>query len=659
MKRFLQRAAVAALLLGLALIAPARPAGALALPERDPLVRAEAGEAVVELEYVPPANSEYAVYLFSADGGDVAGTAQLTLNGEIVASGEGRGELCSAWLVAGETYALRVRYSGAAIVEIARGALSRCFEDPLTVEEGVPSGKMIARAYDAHWYDFEATASGRMMLTCVPENAELSLRALLFDDTGALISEFEKLPGGACMLLAETEAGRRYRLRVCAPDGGTGYYALNLHRGEEDTLESALRFIGELPETLGAGSAMNLAGSLSGDALLWVSDAPETAAVLQDGTVIALAPGTANITAYGMSSQAVCELTIVEIPLEGLYIRSPRIELRAGDEAEISILFLPQNASSRDVTFAVADPEIASVSAQGVITGIAPGETTITVTDASGRFTDAAAVTVTPAGRRYRALLVGEQNYPFGVNAERRGSENSLRAIAALLESGRFQATDYSVRTGSDLSRAELIAEIRAAFGEAGAQDVSLLYLTCHGSYTGGMSFLELSDGSALSARDLERELRRIPGTVVVLIDCCGSGGAIGAASERIAFARGITGAFSGAAIRGSKYKVIASAGLDEDSYRIAFNQDANAGVMATVFARALCDGAGWDIDRNDRGTMGADGDYDGSITLDELAEYMAGRVDWYLALASDLTGEEYRQSVQVYPMGDPFALFE
>ena len=188
---------------------------------------------------------------------------------------------------------------------------------------------------------------------------------------------------------------------------------------------------------------------------------------------------------------------------------------------------------------------------------------------------------------------------------------------------------------------------------------MSLLYVTCHGSYTGGMSFLELSDGSTLSARDLERELRRVPGTVIVLIDCCGSGGAIGAASERVAFAKGVIGAFSGASIRGSRFKVIASAGLDEDSFRLAFNQQAEAGVMATVFARALCDGAGWDIDRNARGTMGADLDYDGAITLDELAEYMAERVRWYLEFASELTGETYRQSVQVYPMGDPFALFE
>ena len=626
------------------------------MPTHDPLVFAEFGGAL-EFTYIPPANSDYAVYLFSADGEEVYGEAEFLLNGETVASGEGRGELCSAWLVAGENYALRVRCTGSAIIEVARNALSRCQGDPMAVQENVPAGKMIARAYDAHWYAFEASATGRMMLTCVPEDAGISLRAMLLDDSGALISEFETLPGGACMLIPETEAGRRYFLRVCAPEGGMGYYALNLHRGAEGTIASALRFEDAQPRVLAAGSAARLA--LSGQALLWVSDAPDVAAVGQDGTVAALKPGTANITAYGISSQAVCAVEIVDVPLENLRILNQQIELRVGDQAEVEIAFTPQNASDRRVAFAVADPEIASVSASGAVTGLAPGETILIASDPSGRFTAAARVRVEPAERKYRALLVGEQNYPFGVNAERRGSENSVHAIASLMQSDRFEGTPYAVRTGADLSRAELIAEIRSAFGDAGAQDVSLLYVTCHGSYTGGMSFLELSDGSKLSARDLERELRRIPGTVIVLIDCCGSGGAIGAASERIAFARGITGAFSGAAIRGSKYKVLASAGLDEDSFRLAFNQDASAGVMATVFARALCDGAGWDIDRDAPGTMGADADYDGGITLTELAEYMAERVDWYLNLASELTGETYRQSVQVYPTGDPFALFE
>ena len=628
------------------------------MPDRDPLIYADSDAGALEFEFVPPANSDYAVYLFSAEG-KAGGAAELMLNGEIVAAGEGSGELCSAWLIAGERYMLRVNYTGSAIVEIARNALSRCANDPLTIEENKPTGKMIARAYDAHWYTFTAAATGRMMLTCVPEEENLNLSAMLFDSSGTLISEFEALPGGVRMLLPEAEAGQSYFLRVFAPEGGTGYYALNIHSSADGAITSALRFSDEVPRVLAAGSAVRLAGGLTGDALLWVSDAPDVAAVSQDGTVAALTPGKANITAYGVASQAVCTVEVVDVPLEGLRILNRQLVLSVGDEVGVAIAFTPQNASNRSVTFAVADPEIVGVSADGVITALAPGETVLTVSDASGKLTDTATVRVQPAGRKYRALLVGEQNYPFGVNAERRGSGNSVRAIEGLLKSGRFSDTDYAVRTGEDLSRAELIAEIRATFRDAGEQDVSLFYITCHGSYTGGMSFLELSDGSALSVRDLERELRRIPGTVIVLIDCCGSGGAIGAASDRIAFARGITGVFSGAAIRGSKYKVIASAGLDEDSFRLAFNRDETAGVMATVFARALCDGAGWDLDRSALGTIGADADYDGTITLDELAVFMQARVDWYLNRASELTGETYRQSVQVYPAGDPFTLFE
>jgi len=136
-----------------------------------------------------------------------------------------------------------------------------------------------------------------------------------------------------------------------------------------------------------------------------------------------------------------------------------------------------------------------------------------------------------------------------------------------------------------------------------------------------------------------------------------GSGGVIGGNGDD--FAAGVTEAFASAAVYGSKYKVLCSAGFEEDSYRMAFNENATAGVMATVFARALCDGAGWNIDLDRRGTMGADQDYDGSISLNELYMFMYSRVNWYLQLASDMTGTPYRQSIQVYPEGDPFILFE
>ncbi len=103
-----------------------------------------------------------------------------------------------------------------------------------------------------------------------------------------------------------------------------------------------------------------------------------------------------------------------------------------------------------------------------------------------------------------------------------------------------------------------------------------------------------------IAASDLERELRKIPGTVVVIADCCGSGGLIGQASSLEDFNRGIVQVFSGRigspSFAGSKYKVVASASLDQDSYRISFDENVTESDMATVLARALCDGAGWSL---------------------------------------------------------------
>lgn len=646
----------ALLLLILVLIAPAASVGALALSGSDPMRLADLSRADFQFDYVPQANSNYALYIFSADGGDVHAHAELLEDGNVIAEGAGHGAILSQWLVAGVNYTVRVSGSGSAMIEVARDTLSRCYSQPLTARENEPSQKMIAHAYDAHWYGFQAEQTGMLMLTCVPEGSDLSLNAALFDENGARIAQFENLSGGACMLRAATEEGRSYYLRVSAPSGGTGYYALNLHRPEEHAL-AALQF-SAAGYDLTVGGELSLADKLSGEALLWVSESPEIARALPDGRIVGLRPGTARITAYGMLSEASCTVDVKFVALEDIEIAGEAIRLSVGDDAAVLVNFTPENASDQRLRYVMENPLIASVSRDGVVKGLQSGETVLTVSNARGTVSASIPVIVSPAVRKYRALLVSEENYPFEENTVRTGSKASMQAIADLLETAEFADASFVARRAEDLSKAELIAEIRSTFRNATPLDVSLLYITCHGSYEGGMSFLELSDGSSISARDLERELRAVPGAVVVLIDSCGSGGAIGAASEYENFAKGITGAFSGAAIRGSKYKVLASAGLDQDSYRIAFNADAGAGTMATAFARALCDGAGWDVDRGDRGTMGADSNYDGSITLDELYQYMRSRVDWYLNVASSLTGQIYRQSVQVWPEGDPFVIF-
>ena len=57
------------------------------------------------------------------------------------------------------------------------------------------------------------------------------------------------------------------------------------------------------------------------------------------------------------------------------------------------------------------------------------------------------------------------------------------------------------------------------------------------------------------------------------------------------------------------------------------------------------------------RGSLSADADYSGQITLWEAYRYTLRRVKWYLALADGSTGK-YQQDVQIYPEGDGLVLF-
>ena len=109
--------------------------------------------------------------------------------------------------------------------------------------------------------------------------------------------------------------------------------------------------------------------------------------------------------------------------------------------------------------------------------------------------------------------------------------------------------------------------------------------------------------------------------------------------------------------MKDSRFRVLASAALEQDSYRISFTGEGAESGMATVFARALCEAGGWSLERSARSAMRADLDYDGAVTLDELYEYVSRRVSWYLSLAG--SPGQYAQSVQVWPEGDAGVVFE
>lgn len=78
----------------------------------------------------------------------------------------------------------------------------------------------------------------------------------------------------------------------------------------------------------------------------------------------------------------------------GLSSTPATVTLDADATQQITNVFAPVDASNQAVTYSTSDATKATVSASGLITAVATGSATITVTAADGGFTDTVVVTI-------------------------------------------------------------------------------------------------------------------------------------------------------------------------------------------------------------------------------------------------------------------------
>ncbi|MFE6968546.1 Ig-like domain-containing protein [Isoptericola sp. NPDC057653] len=83
------------------------------------------------------------------------------------------------------------------------------------------------------------------------------------------------------------------------------------------------------------------------------------------------------------------------VALESLVLPTDRLGVTLGDEVSVAAQAVPWNATQQAVTYTSSDPEVATVSATGILTAVAPGEVTVTVeSKADAGIRDEMAVTV-------------------------------------------------------------------------------------------------------------------------------------------------------------------------------------------------------------------------------------------------------------------------
>lgn len=604
--------------------------------------------------FTPTANNLYTIRSF----GEGSAQAELYLMGEAEPVAAAEGFSMEVRLIADATYRLRVRARGGDVeVEMMRSALGRSIDRPLVLKDLKGYDKVIARAYDTHWYSFTAPESG---LYTIRSQSAINTVGYLLDQAGNKLAMSDNLYSPYCLdfrIVHRLEKDRTYILRVSGRGGTTGRYRLIISSPEAGQPLAAEIVPDRADLILTEGESAKLSFVLKpegafGD-VVWLSTDDRVAAVDQEGKVTALSSGTARIIMSGLNGvQGVSSLTVEPVPVAGIQVEKEAYSLYPGDTLTIPWKPVPENASDRRVQLESSDEAVVQVEQGDLLVAVGQGECTVTLRTLDGGFTQAVQITVLAPKSRYRALILGIQRFEDG--QFRLGAVNTTQGVFDLFSRQDYDGLKAEVKMELDVTRSRAIAAIREAFRRADTGDVSILYLNSHGGVSDRNAWVKFADGEKITAAQLEKELRKIPGRVVVLLDCCQSGSFLSTRARRGFGGRFVQAFASGSAGRliSSKYCILTSTSALQDSYRLLPVSDAAEGSSSTAFARSLCEAGGWDL-IGDKGTRHrADLDQDRRVSLWEAYLYTHSRVRRFLK------GQKADQDVQLWPKGCGITLF-
>ena len=115
--------------------------------------------------------------------------------------------------------------------------------------------------------------------------------------------------------------------------------------------------------------------------ILWETSNSEIATVSQSGVVTAISQGEVTIKASSLSNPNIfkeCKITIVQ-PVTSISISKSELELNVGETGELNVNIYPTNATNKSVVWKSDDEKIASVSQNGIVKAMNPGNTIIRV----------------------------------------------------------------------------------------------------------------------------------------------------------------------------------------------------------------------------------------------------------------------------------------
>ena len=155
--------------------------------------------------------------------------------------------------------------------------------------------------------------------------------------------------------------------------------------------------------TLEVGSTEHLIATVHPDdandkSVTWESSDPNIATVSQEGLVTALTLGSVWIKVKTVDGNflAYCDVTVSakDIPVTGVSLNKQNLSLKVGESETLIATVEPNDATNKGVKWGSTDPDIATVTQEGVVIALAPGSVWIKVETIDGDFLASCEVTV-------------------------------------------------------------------------------------------------------------------------------------------------------------------------------------------------------------------------------------------------------------------------
>lgn len=157
--------------------------------------------------------------------------------------------------------------------------------------------------------------------------------------------------------------------------------------------------------TIGLGTTAQLTATVEPSTALdrqvrWESSDTSIITVTPQGLVTAVSAGTATVTVTTNDGQftATVRVTVSSdvIPTREITVRPTTLSVAVGATGNVTATVLPENATNKAVNWSSSDTRIATVNANGRVTGVREGTATITATTVDGGHRATVQVTVTP-----------------------------------------------------------------------------------------------------------------------------------------------------------------------------------------------------------------------------------------------------------------------